>query len=129
MPVPRILVIDDEEQVRSVLRSALEKKGYEVDEAADGWEGTRVFLQRREDLVIVDLFMPRKDGVETIIEIRQIQPDVIAIAISGGGLTAALEFLTHAQTFGAACTFEKPIDMDEFLKTVRKLIGPATSNA
>lgn len=122
--VPKILIIDDEEEVRALLRKALEKQGYEVEEAADGSQGTRLLSQRPFDLVIVDLFMPKKDGMQTIIDVRQGQPDVKVVAISGGGLTGNLELLTHAQTLGAECSFAKPFNLNELLDTVCDLIGP-----
>jgi DNA-binding response OmpR family regulator len=125
----KILVIDDEESLRMLLREALERQGYEVEVAADGCEGTRLFRQRRADLVIVDLFMPKKDGIETIIEIQQACSGVRTIAISGGGLTGAMEFLTHAQALGASRTFAKPFDLEQLLEAVRELVGPGAVSA
>ena len=121
--VHRILIIDDEEEVREILRRALEKDGFAVDEAADGREGLRRFRQGGADLVIVDLFMPYKEGMETILEIRETAPDVRTIAISGGGLSGEMEFLEHAETFGASRTFTKPLDLAVLVKAVHELLG------
>jgi CheY-like chemotaxis protein len=126
LPVPKVLVIDDEEAVRAVLGRALKEQGYQVEVAVDGLEGMQIFQRQPADLVIVDLYMPKKDGVETVIEIHQIQPDVKVVAISGGGLTGNLELLNHTQTFGAVCTFAKPFKLNELLLTVKELIGPGS---
>ena len=72
--------------------------------------------------------MPHKEGIETILEIREIHPEVKSIAISGGGLTGDLELLNHAETFGALKTFTKPLDLEEILKTVREMIGPMSNH-
>lgn len=74
MTTPRVLVIDDEPQIRKLIRSALEGRGYSVDEAADGRDGARRFRERPPDLVIVDIFMPEKEGIETILELRHVDP-------------------------------------------------------
>jgi DNA-binding response OmpR family regulator len=123
--MPKILVMDDDEHVRVLLKDVLQEHGYEVHEAADGWEGTKLFCDRPIDLVIVDLFMPKKDGVETIIEIRRTRPDVKTIVISEGGLLGELEFLTHARTFGADRSFAKTFRLGEFVDSVRDLVDPS----
>lgn len=127
MMTPRILVIDDDEPIRDLLRRALEGAGYLVDEAADGREGTQVFRERPADLIIVDIFMPRQEGIETITTIQQVSPHVKTIAMSGGGLTGEMEFLEHAKTFGAVRTFTKPPNLETLIDCVRELVGPPGS--
>lgn len=117
-----VLIIDDDEDVRAVLRRALEGAGYDVTEAADGKEGLREFRRSPADVIIVDIFMPEKEGLETILEIRELAPHVKTMAISGGGMTGSLEYLDYANTFGVDRTFTKPLVLEEVVKEVRRLL-------
>lgn len=119
----RILVIDDDDQVRSMLRTTLEVAGYEVEVAADGNAGTQTFHESRPDLVITDIVMPEKEGLETIQELRKFSRDIPIIAISGGGLVNPMSYLAMAKQFGASKTFFKPIKQDELLAAVQELLG------
>ncbi len=83
--MPRILVIEDEIQVRRLTRQMLELEGFEVLEAGDGDTGLQMFAENSIDLVITDIIMPGKEGIETILELKQKRPDIKIIAISGGG--------------------------------------------
>ena len=125
--MPRILVVDDEEQVRRVLRLVLERAGYEVDTAADGNEAVAVFDPVRHDVVITDIVMPEKEGIETIQELRQKSTGVRIIAISGGGRISPEEYLDWAKRFGVHCTFTKPINRDELLSTLAALTAVVPS--
>ncbi len=121
--MPRILLIDDDDQLRGLLQAILEGAGYEVNTASDGKQGVHRFRDKRADLAIVDIFMPEKEGLETIVELKQIDPNVKAVAISGGGLRLDMEFLDHAKTFGAEHAMEKPLNPQELLDIVHKMIG------
>ena len=114
----RVLVIDDEPQIRSMLRIMLERAGYEVEEAPDGIEGIRIYRNNPVDLIISDLIMPNKDGIGMIIELKKEFPDVKIIAMSGGGLNKPEGYLEGAKKLGAQRTLTKPIDRDELLRTV-----------
>ncbi|HEY6195630.1 MAG TPA: response regulator [Candidatus Eisenbacteria bacterium] len=116
----RILVIDDEAQIRSMLRRALESAGYEVVDARDGEEGIRVFQTLHPDLVITDILMPEKEGLECIRELRQLAPAVRIIAISGGSSNSPLDLLDLARRFGARRTFWKPLDLEMLVAAVRE---------
>ena len=118
----RILVIDDEEGIRRLLRDTLEDAGYEVVEAEDGEEGLRLFSAEPADLVITDILMPKRSGIETISDLRSKHPGVKIIAVSGGGRTENLEFLEIAGKVGADRTIAKPFDLDEVVSTVRGLL-------
>ncbi len=120
----RILVIDDDEIVRELLLDILAHAGYEVVEARDGEEGIRLFRNEPADLVITDLIMPNKEGIESIIEIRRDFPDVTIIAISGGGHISPSAYLEIASRFGVQRTFAKPFLPDKILEAVRELVGP-----
>jgi CheY-like chemotaxis protein len=119
----RILVIDDNEQVRSVIREMLELAGYLVVDAPNGEVAARVIRQEPADLVITDIFMPEKEGLETIRELRRDFPDVKIIAISGGGRSGDFAYLPAAKKFGAHRTFVKPFEMKEMLEAVKELLA------
>ena len=125
----RILVIDDEPQIRSMLRLMLERDGYEVVEATDGMEGINAYRRKPADLIITDLIMPNKDGIGMIIELQKEFPDVKIIAMSGGGLNKPEGYLKGAKKLGAACTLTKPIDREKMLRAVKNLIKGSASEA
>ena len=118
----RILIIDDEPQIRSMLTLMLERDGFEVVEAPDGVEGIKVYRQNPADLIITDLIMPNKDGIGMIIELKKEFPDVKIIAMSGGGLNKPDGYLKGAKKLGASCTLTKPIDREEMLRAVRDIL-------
>ena len=117
-----ILIIDDDNQFRAILREMLERAGYEVVEASDGEEGIKLYREKVTDLIITDLIMPEKEGIETIVELRRDFPDVKIIAISGGGLLDPEQYLSIAKRFGAQYTFAKPVEREELLKAVSELL-------
>jgi CheY-like chemotaxis protein len=123
----KILVVEDDTLVRNLLCTMLEKEGYEMVAACNGKEGVEIFLRHQPDLVITDLIMPEQDGIETIIELRKIMPDLKIIAISGGGQIGpgrvdALDYLSVAKTFGADKILSKPIERADLIKTVRDIL-------
>ena len=118
----KLLVIDDDEQMRVLLRQVMEWAGHEVVEAADGREGTRLQRQHRADLVITDLIMPEQEGLETITALRRDYPGLKIIAISGGGRIGPEAYLPAARELGADRVFSKPFDVRELAETVRELL-------
>ncbi|NIQ94592.1 MAG: response regulator [Desulfuromonadales bacterium] len=121
----RILIVDDEDLVRTTLRQALETADHEVLEAANGKEALEVLENHGLDLVIADIVMPVKEGVETIVELRQRRPDLKIIAISGGGRTGNLDYLELARKFGADKTLSKPFEIDEIRLLVNETLDVA----
>ena len=117
----RILVMDDDPATRLAIRAVLEPSGYEVAEAADGEEGMESQRRQPADLAIVDILMPKKEGIETIRELRRDFPETKIIAVSGSGA----QYLSAARDFGVALAFTKPFDRDEMLESVRGLLGDA----
>ena len=109
--------------MRSMLRQLLEREGYEVVEAADGDKGLNIHMQHPVELVITDLIMPEKEGLETILEFKQDYPDVKVIAMSGGGKNEADNYLNLAEEFGAQCTLSKPFLKKEILEAVTQLLN------
>ena len=119
----RILVIDDDGQVRGAIRRILERAGHTVLDAADGEAGIRLYRERPTDLIITDIFMPEQDGIETIQQLRREFPGVKIIAISGGDRTQTVDLRKDAELFGASRTLRKPFELTELLKAVRELLG------
>ena len=118
----RILVIDDDATIRLSLKLALEDADHQVEEAANGLEGIDRFRVNPSDLVITDIFMPEKEGMELIDEIKRDHPETKIIAISGGGRMNPDDYLTIARRLGADRTLLKPFDIDLLLDTVDGLL-------
>ncbi|MGD8654451.1 MAG: response regulator [Desulfobacterales bacterium] len=125
----RILIIDDEPQIRSMLRLMLERVGYEVIEAADGMEGIRQYRDNPADVIITDLIMPNKDGIGMIIELKKEFPEIKIIAMSGGGVNRPEGYLDGAKKLGATRTLTKPIDRDEMIAAVKETLKETTTSA
>lgn len=119
----RILVIDDEPELRTMVRRALEAAGHEVVEAPDGRQGLVSFRANVPNLVVTDILMPEKEGIETIRELRAIAPEVPVLAISGGGRSANLDFLDIARDFGAMAALPKPFKPSRLIEEVNKLLA------
>lgn len=119
----RIMIIDDDAQFRKMLKQTLVKVGHSVTEADNGTEGIRSFSKEAADLVITDIIMPNKEGIETIMEIRQIAPSVKIIAVSGGGRIGSSSYLELAQKLGAEKTFSKPIDRKAFVEAIEEILA------
>ena len=119
----RILVIDDEEQICEMLHKKLESAGYEVEEAPNGKVGLRLFREKPFDLVISDIFMPEKEGLETIRELRNDFPELKIIAITGGYSSGPDELLNVARMLGADHTFPKPFKLKEIVETINELFA------
>ena len=117
-----ILVIDDDEPIRVLLRAMLEREGYRVLDASDGNEGIKQYTETPTDLVITDLIMPEKEGIETIRDLRRKFPDVKIIAVSGGGRIGPDAYLKMAKVVGAFRALTKPIDRKILLKAVKEVI-------
>ena len=120
----RILVIDDEYYVRALVTKILERRGHEIVEATNGQEGIDFFDQGgRADMVLTDIFMPEKDGIETLRYLRKEFPDMKIVVFSGGGKGLAKGYLPAATALGADATIEKPFDPAEFGQRIDDLLG------
>ncbi len=117
--MPSVLVVDDQDQVRQLIRETLEQAGYDVEEARDGKEGLDLYRTRSTDLVIMDILMPDQDGLETIMTLHREFPDARVIAMTGGSeAIGVLNFLDVAKMLGASRTLQKPFELKVLLDTV-----------
>ena len=118
----RVLVIDDNPDMRGVIGVILEGAGYSVELAADGEAGLRSQRARPFDIVITDIFMPNRDGIETIALMRKEYPALKLVAISGGGpRTKGDGYLFTAREIGAHAVLTKPFDQEQLLEVIRSL--------
>ncbi len=118
----RILVIDDEPTALDLLRRILEMNGYEVLSAVNGQKGVELFHQHPCDLVITDMVMPIKDGLQTILDLRSIAPYLPVIAISGGGAISKERYLAVAGYLDNVLTIAKPFAIEDITEAVKKLL-------
>jgi two-component system, chemotaxis family, chemotaxis protein CheY len=123
-----VLVIDDEEDARRVVEVMLKNAGHDAVLAVDGNDGLRRFQQQRFDLIICDVFMPDKEGIETLKELRQLDPVVPIVMMSGGAPTAYFwgathrDYLAMAEALGATRTIEKPFKYSQLIKLVHECL-------
>ena len=125
----RILVIEDDKDIRDLLKDILEGEGYHVIMAADGNEGIKLCREETVDLVITDILMPGKDGIETIFELQRHCPEVRIVAISGGGRVSPANYLQSAELLGAISTLTKPFGRRELLTEVTKALEASRGQA
>ena len=118
----KILVIDDDAHITRVLELKLKKQGYEIITAGNGKEGLKLIESDHPQVVITDIVMPEREGLEVITSIRKNFPDMKVIAISGGGGIEAQEYLKYASKLGAHLVFVKPFSCSEILEAVNELV-------
>jgi DNA-binding response OmpR family regulator len=109
----KILLVEDEERIRSLLKEVLESEGYEVQEASSGKEALQSHARSSPDLILTDIVMPDTEGIEMIIKIRKSDPNVKIVAMSGG------DYLDMAKKLGADCTLTKPFSNQTLLDAVK----------
>jgi two-component system, chemotaxis family, chemotaxis protein CheY len=123
--MPSVLVVDDEEQIRQLIRETLELAGYDVQEAGDGKTGLAQYRTKQTDLVIMDILMPNQDGLESIMTLHREFPKSRVIAMTGGSdMIGIMNFLDVAKMMGASRTLKKPFDMKTLLDTVAAELNP-----
>lgn len=109
-----VLIIDDDSAVRDLLTDVLLQDGHFVRTAKSGTLGVEIAKGEAIDLVVTDIMMPDKDGIETLLEIKAHKPNLKVMAVSGGGTIKDGSFLGVAQELGADAVLEKPVDIYEF---------------
>ncbi len=118
----RILIVEDDDQMLETLRRMLADAGHEIVEAHDGKVAVRLYRENPTDLIITDLIMPEKEGLELIMDLKSDYPEVKIIAISGGGKLGPHEYLPLAKDLGALATFEKPFKQEDLLIAVQEIL-------
>lgn len=122
--MPSVLVIDDEDRIRRLIREVLEPAGYVVEEARGGKEGLERYRARQADVVIMDILMPDQDGLESMATLHREFPSSRVIAMTGGGdMIGILNFLDVAKMLGASRTLQKPFDVNVLLEAVAAEAG------
>lgn len=122
---PGILLVDDDSRLRDGLRTLLRRAGYGVLEAKDGREALKIFRASPVDLIVCDMFMPEKDGLETIRDLRAEFPGVKIIGISGGGYHGTMDVLHMAKLMGAAEVLSKPVAPEKLLAVIESVLARA----
>ena len=121
--MPDILLVDDDDSVRIIMRIALVKLGHVVREARDGREAMRLCKQRQPELMITDIIMPEQEGLETIRAVRRLYPEVKVVAMSGGGRADATDYLKVASALGAKAVLSKPFSTEHLAKVLDELLA------
>ena len=124
-----ILLVDDDDQFRGMLSEVLTRAGYQVQEASDGHEATRLYASNPTDLVITDLVMPGKEGLEMIVEFKQVDPAIRIIAMSGGNRNGAQDYLKMAKALGAHRVLTKPFLHREILDVISEVLQGSAAPA
>ena len=118
----QILVIDDEPDILKLISKILEKAGYKVMTAENGRLAEKLFNEHPFDLVITDIVMPQKEGLDIILQLKENNPDTKILAISGGGKTELAEYLDAARAAGAHAIVKKPFEIGHLLNKVEQLL-------
>jgi DNA-binding NtrC family response regulator len=127
--MPTLLIIEDDHHILLMIKRMLEPLGYEIKLASDGNEGLEMFHKFEVDLVITDIIMPEKEGLEIIREMRRERPNLQIIAMSGGGKISADNYLETAKIFGAAKILEKPFSRTQMVSAVQHLLGESKTGS
>jgi two-component system chemotaxis response regulator CheY len=120
MPKRRILVADDDPGIRRTLQIGLAKAGYEVIEARDGEEAARLWRENGVDLIIADIYMPNKSGLQLIMELRAHNSTIPVIAMSDGGRNKNLNPLSYSEVLGSVRTIAKPFSLEDMVAMVKQ---------
>ena len=123
MPKRRILVADDDPGIRRTLQIGLGKAGYEVIEAQDGEEAARLWRENGVDLIIADIYMPNKSGLQLIMELRSHNSTIPVIAMSDGGRNQNLNPMIYSEVLGSVRTIAKPFSLEDMVAMVKEELG------
>lgn len=123
LKMKEILIVDDEEQIRTALKHMLEKEGYTVREASNGDVALRLHREKQADLIVTDIIMPEKEGLGTILELKNEFPGAKIFAMSGGGKNSPEQYLRMAKGFGVDKIFVKPFSREELVSAVKEILS------
>jgi len=116
-----VLIIDDNAQIRDLWADSLSEAGFDVRAAPSGVQGMEIARAEKVDVIVTDIFMPEKDGIETLLEIKSVRPQAKVLVVSGGSAMMDKSFLEVAERLGADATLQKPVDIDRFCELVTRL--------
>jgi len=119
-----ILIVEDDNDMREMLKTTLLRRKYSVQEASNGMEAISKFKPALTDLVITDLIMPDEDGLKVIMRLKEMKPDIKIVAISGGGKAGPANYLSLARALGADVVLPKPFSINELISKIEVLIEP-----
>jgi CheY-like chemotaxis protein len=120
--VARILVVDDDPGIRRSLSRVFERRGHQLQLAPDGGQGLRLWREGGADVVLLDIHMPEVDGIEVLVQLRGLAPELPVIVMSGGDQTQRLDLLGDAKLLGAWALLRKPFTLDEVIEVVDRAI-------
>lgn len=123
-----VLIVDDDPDIRELWALVLGEAGFVVRAAPSGVEGIEIAESEHIDVVVTDILMPNKDGIETLLEIKSINPNVKVLVVSGGGSALRKSFLDVADKLGADATLPKPVDIDRLCAVVEQLAAAAKAS-
>lgn len=120
----KILIVDDEQQIRTMLSHILARDEHELIMAENGQQGCNLYREHHPDIVITDLVMPNKNGIDMILELKSEFPDIRVLAISGGGgITGSFDYLPIAKLVGAMHILKKPFNLEELKTAVKDILA------
>jgi CheY-like chemotaxis protein len=126
--MPGVLLVEDDKELREMLKMSLFRSGFTVMEAENGKEAIAHFKPLVTDLVVTDLIMPEEDGLKVIIKLRELKPSVKIIAISGGGKVGPGSYLNLAKALGADVIFPKPFSINDLISKIEQLLDSEQHN-
>ena len=121
MPIS-VLLVDDDDLFRGMLNELLTGEEFEVREASDGRQRIKLYVEQSTDIVITDLVMPGKEGLEMIVEMKRLHAGIKIIAMSGGGRGSSQNYLKMAKAFGAQIVLAKPFSHREILEAISQVL-------
>ncbi len=121
--MPGILIVEDDKEVREMLKISIARERYTVLEAENGKNAITYFKPAITDLVITDLIMPEEDGLKVIMKLREVKPSIKIIAISGGGKAGPGSYLNLAKALGADAAYSKPFSLNDLVSKIDELLN------
>ena len=118
----KILVVDDDSEIRNVFKRAFENAGHEVIIAENGSVCEFMYKKHNPDIIVLDILMPEQEGIETILNLKATNNNIKIIAVSGGGMGGANNYLDNALKLGAVAIFEKPVNHNEIIDEINLLL-------
>jgi CheY-like chemotaxis protein len=120
--MPGILIVEDDKELREMLKMSLIRRGFTVLEAENGKEAITHFKPLLTDVVVTDLIMPEEDGLKVVIKLRELKPSIKIIAISGGGKVGPGSYLNLAKALGADAIYSKPFSINDLTLKIEQLL-------